>query len=271
MPATCKLKRTCSQLRTLLRRLDVDEAVVAQTCDGTKPCPSAFDNALLVTQHLNIDNASLVTSFLKKQHGGTLPIDDTITTAKQIFDKRPFACPELGVEIRQPCSVESCSYWTNHQWTRNCILHYRVDQGRIGLDVKELSFLFHQTIPELRKHLNGVLAEMRRWALLGKTSQVDAEALPEAAPLDSCVVCANVLQKGAILKHGFQYCGRACFDKRPPVDLRIEQEFQLPVQRVVQICIDSFASRRPMCHALDCTTKQLDDLCTRHAIDNFLS
>ncbi len=269
---TCKLKRTCSRLKTLLRRLAVDDEVVAQTCDGTRPCHSAFDNAMLVTQHLNIDNANLVSDFLKHQHGGRLPIDNTNGSAQHIFEQRPFACPELGVEIRQPCCVESCAYWTNHRWTRNCILYYLVDQGRMGLDSKELSFLLHQTIPELRKHTNMVLAEMRRWALFNKTAQVDEEQPPDVVALeDCCVVCAAELQKGTVLKDGFQYCSRTCLDKRPPVDLRIEQEFKLPVQRVVQICTSSFASKRPMCHALNCTTKQLDELCSRHDVDSTLS
>ncbi|KKN30885.1 hypothetical protein LCGC14_0829600 [marine sediment metagenome] len=263
---SCTLNHTCSQLRQLLRQLDVDETNVATECDDTSPCQSAFDNALLVMAHLNIDNATLVSDFIRARYQGQLPIDGSDGTVRQIFDRRPFACPELDIEIRQPCSTQSCAYWTNHAWTRNCILFYRADQGHDSLDFKELSFLLDHTTTELRKRANVVLAEMRRWALLHKAEQVDAPVAPVLVIGDGCVVCGAEADDDSIYKLGFQYCSTVCFDLKPSLDLRIEQEFKLPVARVLSICIDSFAAKRPMCHALNVTAKQLDDLCARHDV-----
>ena len=151
---------------------------IAQDCDGEGPCQSVFDNVMQVQHHLNVDNAKHVEEFLRQRYGGRLPIDSTNSTLKQVFDRQPFDCPELSIKVRQPCRVRSCAYWTNHAWTRNCILFYRVDQGRVGLDLKELIFLLDQTATELRKRTNSILAEMRRWALRNKT-QDRVEDAPE--------------------------------------------------------------------------------------------
>ena len=266
--STCPWKRVCEPLWELLLRLDVDASSISQECRDDGPCHGVFDNIMLVTAHINVDNAYLVHEFLTALYGGQLPIDSAGGTIKQIFSQRPFGCPEIDVEIRQPCRVRSCGYWTNHAWTRNCILFYRIDQGRDSLDLKELTFLLDQTSTELRKRTNLILAEMRRWALHNKAEQLEIPTVMEPAVVgDRCCVCGNKIDKGSVTKGGFQYCGRACVEHKPPLDFRIEQEFKLPVDRVLRICIDSFAARRPMCHALNVTTKQLEDLCGRHAIE----
>ena len=266
----CILKRDCSQLYELLRRIGVDESSIARECGVEGPCQAVFDNMLLVMHNLNVDNAQHVSDFLKARYEGRLPIDSSSSTLKQIFDLRPFQCPELDIKIRQPCQVHSCSYWTNHSWTRNCIMFYRIDQGRDSLDRKELTFLLDQTSTEIQKRINLVLAEMRRWALRNKTLDNDqdpAPSAPEPTMEDCCMVCAAPIDKGAIHKQGFRYCGRECYNQKPPLDFRIEQEFhQMPVARVLRICIDSFAAKRPMCHALNVTSKQLDDLCNRYPV-----
>lgn len=268
--AACALKKSCSELHNLLRSMGVDEANILQECDEGGPCQAAFDNAMQMHYYLNVDNARCVSDFLKQRYSGRLPITSSGGTIKQIFDQRPFGCPELEIEIRQPCRVRSCSYWTNHSWARNCILLYRSDQGRESLDLKELTFLLDQTSTELRKRTNVILAEMRRWALRNKTEHLDVTEMPTAAVEDCCCVCVNKVGNGAIHKQGLRYCSRDCHNRKPPLDFRIEQEFRLPVDRVLRICIDSFAAKRPMCHALNVTSKQLDDLCGRYEVETSL-
>lgn len=242
---------------------DPDE-ISSEECTGSI-CPSVFENAHQMDFQLNIDNIAAVEKFLLDRYG-ELPIEKSPAVARQIFNQNPFVCPEIDVEIRQPCQVKSCAYWTDHAWTRNCILFYRVDQHRDSLDTKDLTFLLGSSSSEIRKKTNRAITELRRWALHHKTTQQEDAEAPMAPQDDGCVVCGEIIPK-PILKNGFHYCSPKCFETKPPVDFRIEQEFQLPVGRVLEICIDSFASRRPICHALSVTTKQLTQLCGRYAVD----
>lgn len=262
---TCSLDPACKNIRTLLTDIGLKPDSIESGCGGVGPCQGIFNNLLLVTQRLNIDNAKSVVELIKDWYGGKLPIDRSTGSIKQIFEQRPFVCPELDLEIRQPCSVRSCSYWTNHAWAKNCILFYRMEQGKESLDLKELAFLLDKNVTELRKKTNVALAEMRRWALWVKTSQI-SEPSP-TVPENYCAVCGQALTDLAVHKQGIHYCGKNCLNKKPPLDFQLEHDFGLAVERVLQICVDSFSARRPMCHALSVTTKQLEDLCSRYSID----
>jgi len=266
--ATCTYRNICEALRNHLLQLGVAEDLIETTCNRRHPCAAAHTNIQLVARHLNVDNAGLVEEFVKGVFNGQLPIDTSAGALDQIFYRSPFYCSELDAEIRQPCTVCSCAYWTNHSWARNCILYYRIDQHRDALDIKELAFLLDELAPELRRRANTVLAEMRRWALHTKIDQIEfVQPSPEIVK-DACVVCGSLPEKAPIYRQGFLYCSAACLENIPPLELRIEEEFHLPIQRILQICADSFAARRPMCHALNVTAKQLEKLCVRHNISS---
>jgi len=263
----CPHDADCDVLKSMLLTMGVDSDYISDACTEEEACQSLFDNLMLAHHYLNLENAQVVIDAIKKRYDGRLPIDKTDAAIKQIFDRQPFQCPELGVEIRQPCQVSSCAYWTNHSWTRNCALFYRVDQGRDTLDLKELTFLLDRSVTEIRKRTNKVLAEMRRWAL---HSKVESDTVREApSPVaGGCCVCGRIVgNKRAVHKQGFSYCSRRCYQQKPPLDFRIEREFKLPIDRVLSICVDSFAAKRPMCHALNVSSKQLEDLCTRYEIN----
>ena len=267
---TCTYRTICNNLREHLSQLGVSDAHIELGCNGQAPCREAITNIQLVTSYLNIDNADLVEEFIKGVFDGQLPVDTSTSTLDQIFYRSPFYCSEIDTEIRQPCTVQSCAYWTNHAWARNCILYYRIDQHRDALDIKELTFLLDELAPDLRKRANVVLAEMRRWALHTKIDQTEDTQSPPTVIADVCVVCGGLPEKKPLYKQGFLYCSSACLEKRPPLELRIEAEFRLPLRRVLQICVDSFAARRPMCHALNVTAKQLERMCVRYEISSDL-
>jgi len=265
---TCTYNSTCESLRKHLLQLGVSDELVETTCNGRHPCSEALTNVQLITRHLNVDNAGLVEEFVKGVFNGQLPVDTSPSALDQIFYRSPFYCSEIDTEIRQPCSVRSCSYWTNHAWARNCILYYRIDQHRDALDIKELAFLLDELASDLRRRANTVLAEMRRWALHTKIDQTETPLISGESTEDVCVVCGKPPETKPTYRQKFLYCSSVCLENVPPLELRIEEEFHLPIRRILQICVDSFAARRPMCHALNVTAKQLEKLCARHNVSS---
>lgn len=262
----CKLKRTCGEMRRLLRRMGVAKDQIVTECNGHQPCDGALDNLYNAINHLNIDNANTVHVFFRKLFG-SLPVDKSSVALTQLFKKQPFYCGELSAEVLQPCRADTCAYWTDNPWTRNCIMFYLLDQGRESLDVKDLTFLLGKPSAELRHRLHGIVIQMRHIALKHKTAQAEDQIPIRIVDAERCMACGAALEDKVVLRQGHQYCSAECIEKKPPLELRIEQEFRLSVDRVLQICIDSFGARRPMCHALSVTGRQLDDLCCRHQID----
>jgi hypothetical protein len=218
-----------------------------------------------------VDNAEHVTKAVQKIFSGTLPIDRTTTALSLAFDRPPFKCPELEINIRQPCSVQSCAFWTPREWTRNCIIYYMVDQNRDSLDLKELTILLGEETQTVRKRWNAAVAASSHTAMILKTDQIHREdataTLAEPSANDVCSACGEANGDNTIARGGFVYCCRECCEARPPLELRLESEFKLPVQRILEICRTNFYARRPMRHALNVSNRQLEDLCTSHEID----
>jgi len=216
--------------------------------------------------YLNISNYAEVDSFLRSAFNG-LPVDASSTTYSLIFDQSATYCVETGIQIWQPCQVQSCAYWTDTAWARNCILHYLRRQRRDSLDVKELAFLLAEPTGALRKRLNNAMMSLRRQhvqRLAAKESEDISVSDEEDAPTNKCCVCAG---ESTMLRQGYRYCGRACIDVKPPEELRVETDFNLGSIRLIQICLDSFATKRQVCHALGISVRQLDSFGQRHRID----
>lgn len=263
----CRLKPTCHELRKLMRKIGVSKGSISSDCNGHHPCQGAFDNVTSVTRNLNVDNANHVSDFVRMVFDGELPIERSTVALRQILYREPFYCGEIDTEIQQPCQVTSCAYWTDNDWTRNCILFYLLDQHRPSLDIKEMAFLLGRPSSELRRRTNAVTAELRHWALKHKTAQQEDHLPVRIVEEEQCMACGHGVQDATPTYHqGFCYCGPDCIDKKPPLDLQIEQDFRLTIERVLQICVDSFGAKRPICHALNVTARELDELCDRYDV-----
>ncbi len=82
-----------------------------------------------------------------------------------------------------------------------------------------------------------------------------------------CVVCETNISKGkAVIKSGFQYCSRACYNKKPPVAIKIETDFKLPAEHVLRICVEKFSTFKSMCNAVGVGPPVFKDLCARYNI-----
>lgn len=268
---TCKLSRVCGEIKRTLRRCGADHDI-DDTCTGDGFCSAAINNARKLYHYVNTDTAKYVTKSIQKIFGGEFPIDRSTTVLDLAFNKPPFKCPELDINVRQPCSVSSCAFWTAREWTRNCIIYYMVDQNREGLDLKDLTILLGEETNSVRKRWNAAIALSSHRGMELKAEQAKKET--EDPPLDQqesdanvCAACGQEAGEDSFIRSGFTYCSDECFTARPPVELQLEQEFKLPIKRILQVCHSTFYARRPMRHALGVSNPQLDALFSSHQID----
>jgi hypothetical protein len=110
------------------------------------------------------------------------------------------------------------------------------------------------------------MANLRNATLKEKLQDLD-ETLETSASDKTCAACGNVLSGTYVTSDDFVYCSDVCHEFKPPIDLSIEREFKLPVERVLDICVSNFTTVKTMCQALQLTPPSFHDVCKRHQID----
>jgi hypothetical protein len=140
--------------------------------------------------------------------------------------------------------------------------------GRDELDLKELSFLLGDSTTQLRTNLNRAMALLRSGTLKEKLIEIsDAPPEPTSSSVETCVVCNRVIEDPYYEEEDFVYCSEFCYGAKPPEDVFIEREFNLPLSRILEICVNNFTTVRTMSHALQMTPSNFQGLCHRYGID----
>jgi len=182
----------------------------------------------------------------------------------------PFHCPELGIDMYQPCLVSSCAFHTEDPWSLNCILFYRLRHERDALNLNELSFLLDREVGALRSLLNRTFRQLSQGALK-ETIAMDSgnELVVRVHPENVCVVCEHKIEsrRKMIVKSGFTYCSKGCSRYKPPQIIRLEQELELPIERVLDLCVQRWANVKSMCAALGIGPSVFTDWCTRYCVE----
>lgn len=249
----CSSYEVCKKLKSLLIELNVAEDDVADSCGDsiTWPCDSLLHNAQQLYDHVSTSNAAQVLEFI-------IPL---FSIREQLISKHfnphstelPFNCPEMGIDIYQPCLVTSCAFHTSDPWALNCILFYRLRHEHDTLNLNELSFLLDKDVGYLRSTLNKTFRQLSQGALKETIAREGANELTVRVHSDTvCAVCEHKLEgrRRAIVKSGFVYCSRECVRCKPPQVIKLEQELLLPIERILDLCVQQFSSVKNMCAAL---------------------
>jgi hypothetical protein len=237
----CNLTGFCQQLTKRLQEIGVDADAIDTTCAGVFPCQAVLENSRLLFQQVDTQNAAMMSLFVSKIFQNN-PIECTDTNADYLLHQSPFRCPELEIEIYQPCRACSCSFWTPNAWTRNCILDYRVNHASDLLEVKEIAFLLDVGLPGARQRLGDAIAAARFWALKNKLANDtelagDASApLPLPAPAESAE------------------------------ETEIHTRFKIAPPRVLRIATESFASLKAASAAVAIQPDRFLSLCQQYSI-----
>jgi hypothetical protein len=221
-----------------MRRVGVHATSIDITCSNNKPCESVYENTRVLAQHIDAKNACVVAEFVRDTFKGDVPIDTTDTALDRMLKSAAFQCPELHIDVYQPCTVRSCAFWTPNQWTRNCMLAYRVEHARDTLDLRELSFLLDESVSSIRTQMSHAVADARKWALVTK---IEREEKPELV------------------------VGGEAAAELPELST-IRAKFGLSPRRVVKIALESFATLKSAAQALGIAPEKFKAICEFFAL-----
>jgi len=266
----CPSYLACNDLRELLHLVGTPGDSIDWDCPigAGWPCKSMVDNARCLYTEISPQNAEQVLRYISTLF---------VTPEKMVswdFEKlsrtAPFKCPELGIDIHQPCKVSSCTFYTDNHWTRNCILLYRLKQERDVLSLNELAFLLDRDVGSLRSQLNKSVRFLGQAALKETINRDHHDSRVEfSKSTSSCNACGKKIgvKRHAVKKSGFIYCGRDCVKIKPPAVLRVEYTFSVPIETLLEICAQRFSSVRNMCGALGIGQPIFWDWCDRYDVE----
>ena len=231
-------------------------------CNGEWPCPNLLDNSREIFNSLTPEHPEPVMDLLQEMSDGKLPISSN----QEVLKEEPFRCPELGVDIYQPCKVRTCTFNVEHSWTRNCLIYYRVYKERTKLTIEELELLLKRPRAEISKILKSTMKKLRNAALKETISQDSEDTIVRLEPPDICVVCESAVEKPFRRTIRYVYCGDQCYLYKPPFIIDLEKEFNLPIVRLLNVCVNTFRSPKAIAQALSLTPSKLTVLCKRYGV-----
>ena len=201
----CPSYAVCKDLQALLKRVGVPKLSIEYSCDPESQWPCKFLSSNVHTLYAAVDpeNAVGVLEFVSSLFART---DQMLSSGlKRNLKRGPFHCPELDIDIFQPCRVGSCSFHTDNDWTLNCILFYRLHQGKEILSLNELSFLLGSDVGALRSNLNKAFRFLSEAALKETITREHTEELMDRVhPPNVCAVCERRVDvKGHHYTSGF--------------------------------------------------------------------
>jgi len=238
------------------------------------PCSGLLETILLLYEKQPSENSLELFSILNEIFEDTYLLSDTFHP--KLLVRNSYQCPELNITMYQPCGLESCLFHTpGKSWCNNCILDYVTKQNeeeenkqtkkkRTSLSYNELTILTGISTNELKKILNGALLKLRQSALKKK---IEEESLVDRQyrilSSSVCPVCEKRLSS-KVTKKGISYCSTNCYNFKPPHVLKVEQDFGLPINKVLRCCLESFSSFNVISTSLGLDRASLERLCTTY-------
>ena len=264
----CPSKIVCSDLAQLLYEFDVGDDV--HICSGVEtawPCADAIHNVKLLYESVTTANSQRVIDFISPLFASSSQLMNPHFAAGQSRDA--FFCPELQIDIYAPCSVDSCVFYTQDPWVKNCILYYRIRHDRDVLNLNELAFLLRRDVGKLRTSLSHAFRTLSRAAL---KEMILRDCRPEMVTRlhnpRVCAVCEKSIDADdrVVRRGNLIYCKRACYEEKPPQIIALEQDFGLSVRRILELCTERFSNVKNMGAALGIGSRVFIALCSRHGL-----
>ncbi len=270
------------KIRAVLRRAGVPKNELAlceeqHSCSHRDACPALLFNARLLYDTLPAEHSQRTMQLVTKMLDEDEVLHDSFHP-KTSF-KNSFYCPELKITMYQPCSVTSCSFHTNNYWCRNCILVYLIKHGsnehrakkRTYLSYNELTFLLNMPTSLLRSRLSNALKKLRSGALKTQILKSSETGLISRVLVQGvCPVCETRVPKSLptrVVKKRLTYCSPRCLEFKPPRVISLENEFNFPIERILEFCVDNFSSTSLMASALRVSHPTFLGFCKTYGIE----
>lgn len=265
----CRYRPACTELRRLLRIGGVHKSAVLG-CPSTlalaPPCDSFVANARSLYYSLPGEHAPEVLTFFNQVLGKKEPLLLPEFSASRRND---FHCPELQITMYQPCRIKHCPFLTPNPLQGNCIMNYLTKQECSSLSYKELSILLKEQTGSIRSQVNTGMRKLSIGALRDQILQRRETGLFHriSGTTTTCTVCEKRIDPGTgLTKSRRYYCSQTCCDYKPPQVLALEDEYGLPIDRLLKLCSASFSSASKISPLLHLTQNSLSALYTRYGL-----
>jgi hypothetical protein len=266
----CRYRSVCTELRRLLRLGGVSKSAILACPTTAAPaalCNSFAANARSLYYSLPGEHADEVLSFLGKVLGQKEPLLlPEFYNTNRSYD---FRCPELQLKMYQPCRLKQCPFQIPNPALGNCLMNYLTEQERSSLNFKELTALLKEPTGVLRSRINTGLRKLRVGALHDQIRQRRETGLFHRIPnmTTICAVCERQIDSDSgITRTHRRYCSQTCYDYKPPQILALEDEYGLPIDRLLRLCSASFGSISKISPLLHLTQSSLPALFARYGI-----
>ncbi len=267
---SCPSYAVCKDIRKILKKVGTASTEVETLCepDDEWPCRFLLQNASTLYRSVAPGTSTDILNFVSLLFAR--PQQMIGTGFQQHLKRNPFHCPELDIDMFQPCEVTSCAFNTDNGWTLNCILFYRLHQGKEVLSLNELSFLLKKDVGSLRASLNKAFRSLSEAALKETISRDHTDELIDRVhPENVCVVCETRVdsKRKMTVRAGFAYCSKECADDKPPQIIRLEQNFLMPIESILELCVVRFSTVKYMCSALGVGSAVFIGWCAQYNVD----
>jgi len=157
-----------------------------------------------------------------------------------------FECPVMQIGLSAPCGVTSCAFWVSHMTAGNCLNVYLKQQNVEALSVNEIAFLHRMDPDEVKETVNSGLSKLRSDSLNVAIDDSEINARFTVVLTDKvCCVCGDptdeIIQKLQIKSLGLVYCSEECKHMSPPITIKIETKYGLPIDEVLRWTLSSFS------------------------------
>ena len=274
---SCSFKPLYDLLANFLREEKVNEEDIplCQPTENSCPCSGLLKTVLVLYEKQPSENSKKLLSLLTDIFEETYLFNDSFHP--KLLARNSYLCPELDITMYQPCGIDSCTFHTPHKdWCNNCILDYITKQSeeedenkqsqkkKTSLSYNELTILTGIPTIDLKKTLNGALLKLRQAALKKQIEENNFEDRQYRLFSSSvCPVCERPISS-QLVKKSIAYCSDICYNFKPPHVIKIEQDFGLPIDKILRCCLENFSSFNVISTSLGLDRSTLERLCTTY-------
>lgn len=161
-------------------------------------------------------------------------------------------CHVHGKEIKKPCELKKCVFWTRYPNVNHCILQYMAQQGIDSLKPIDISLLKGIPTTKVNRSLAKATTLMRH-STLKISHQVDIEPkFTTLMGMRTCYNCETPISyknkrgslESKLPRTGdvIYYCSAACSNERPVQYVAAEMHCGVPIKDVVSWAVKKYST-----------------------------
>lgn len=171
-------------------------------------------------------------------------------------------CRALGIQLTAACQYRQCSYWGNYPSLFNCIQAYMGHREAHSLSIAEMAVFSGYSRVLVHNLFTRALTKLRDAAHYDLRDESFDQSVQVVRIDGVCIVCGaqTNLPPGAIgsSEHAYTYCSFACWAKKRPQLLALEERFGVTAVEVLNSLSARFSDLEEAATCLNLTPAELE-------------